>query len=235
MPPSQDAATQGFGNPVNPGDNIKLCRRCNQHKPLTQFYRSKANVDGYDGRCKACDAVQCAERRKRKRRVEVSTSSSPINMTCCHRHVPDSTTLWDGQLRRQPWACMPFPCLPVCAQGVSWNKLGPFSSGRINATITMPGPDPCTVHEAAAGSAGAHGERQGLPQVQRHQGRLGVLPQQDQPGRPVQSVQGVLQPGCHRAAGAHAPCGTAPGLRENLQALRPAQERCRVLQEQAHG
>lgn len=50
---------------------IKLCRRCNQHKPLTDFYRSKANADGYDGRCKACDAVQCAERRRKKARVEV--------------------------------------------------------------------------------------------------------------------------------------------------------------------
>lgn len=50
---------------------IKLCRRCNQHKPLTEFYRSKANADGYDGRCKACDAIQCAERRRKKPRVEV--------------------------------------------------------------------------------------------------------------------------------------------------------------------
>ena len=54
-----------------PGVPIKLCRRCNQHKPLTDFYRSKANADGYDGRCKACDAIQCAERRRKKARVEV--------------------------------------------------------------------------------------------------------------------------------------------------------------------
>ncbi|EIE18791.1 hypothetical protein COCSUDRAFT_60093 [Coccomyxa subellipsoidea C-169] len=52
---------------------IKLCRRCNQHKPLTEFYRSKANADGYDGRCKACDAIQCAERRRKKPRVEEPT------------------------------------------------------------------------------------------------------------------------------------------------------------------
>ncbi len=50
---------------------LKLCRRCNTQKPLTQFYKSKANADGYDGRCKSCDAVQCAMRRKRKERVEV--------------------------------------------------------------------------------------------------------------------------------------------------------------------
>lgn len=50
---------------------MKHCRRCNTHKPITQFYKSKANADGYDGRCKACDAVQCAQRRKRKERIEV--------------------------------------------------------------------------------------------------------------------------------------------------------------------
>lgn len=60
-----------------PGIPIKLCRRCNQHKPLTDFYRSKANADGYDGRCKACDAIQCAERRRKKARVEVHLLSGP--------------------------------------------------------------------------------------------------------------------------------------------------------------
>ena len=60
-----------------PGIPIKLCRRCNQHKPLTDFYRSKANADGYDGRCKACDAVQCAERRRKKARVEVLLLPGP--------------------------------------------------------------------------------------------------------------------------------------------------------------
>ncbi len=68
-----------------PGVPIKLCRRCNQHKPLTDFYRSKANADGYDGRCKACDAIQCAERRRKKARVEVR---SPI----IHGTVPESST-----------------------------------------------------------------------------------------------------------------------------------------------
>ena len=68
-----------------PGVPIKLCRRCNQHKPLTDFYRSKANADGYDGRCKACDAVQCAERRRKKARVEVRLLSGPWPkvVRCC--------------------------------------------------------------------------------------------------------------------------------------------------------
>jgi hypothetical protein len=55
---------------------LKLCRRCNVSKPVSEFYRSKANSDGYDGRCKTCDAVQCAERRKRKQRVEVITTET---------------------------------------------------------------------------------------------------------------------------------------------------------------
>ena len=72
-----------------PGVPIKLCRRCNQHKPLTDFYRSKANADGYDGRCKACDAIQCAERRRKKARVEVW---SPI----IRGTVPESSTCVSG-------------------------------------------------------------------------------------------------------------------------------------------
>ena len=60
--------------PNEEGVAMKHCRRCNTHKPITQFYKSKANADGYDGRCKTCDAVQCAQRRKRKERIEVCFS-----------------------------------------------------------------------------------------------------------------------------------------------------------------
>lgn len=61
---------------------MKHCRRCNTHKPVTQFYKSKANADGYDGRCKSCDAVQCAMRRKRKERIEVSLFSTLSGVGC---------------------------------------------------------------------------------------------------------------------------------------------------------
>eukprot|EP00884_Botryococcus_braunii_P000528 jgi/Botrbrau1/10476/Bobra.0133s0082.1 len=50
-----------------------LCRRCNVSKPVSDFYKINVNSDGYDGRCKTCDAVQSAERRKRKQRVEAPT------------------------------------------------------------------------------------------------------------------------------------------------------------------
>lgn len=68
---SISAYDRGYDLQAPASGAIKLCRRCNQHKPLTEFYRSKANADGYDGRCKACDAIQCAERRRKKPRVEV--------------------------------------------------------------------------------------------------------------------------------------------------------------------
>ncbi|KAK9818620.1 hypothetical protein WJX74_003086 [Apatococcus lobatus] len=61
---------------------IKLCRRCNQQKPVTDFYHSRANADGYDGRCKACDAVQCAMRRKKKPRIENPTVSEKPCRRC---------------------------------------------------------------------------------------------------------------------------------------------------------
>ncbi|KAK9820538.1 hypothetical protein WJX72_011408 [[Myrmecia] bisecta] len=66
---------------MDPG-SMKLCRRCNQHKPLSQFYKSKANSDGHDGRCKACDALQCADRRRKKQRVEQPTVESKPCRRC---------------------------------------------------------------------------------------------------------------------------------------------------------
>lgn len=47
-------------------------------KPVSEFYRSKANADGYDGRCKACDAIQCADRRKKKPRIENPTVATKV-------------------------------------------------------------------------------------------------------------------------------------------------------------
>ena len=33
----------------------KLCIKCNQSKPVSQFYRRKVSKDGYQSRCKSCD------------------------------------------------------------------------------------------------------------------------------------------------------------------------------------
>ena len=73
---------QAATDPNPEGVPMKHCRRCNTHKPVTQFYKSKANADGYDGRCKSCDAVQCAMRRKRKERIEVSLFSTLSGVGC---------------------------------------------------------------------------------------------------------------------------------------------------------
>jgi len=87
-----------------PHSHLKLCRRCNTQKPVTQFYKSKANADGYDGRCKSCDAVQCAMRRKRKERVEVHPPNHPVTMAlrrCSSRCRCDSISVCGCPYRGQ--------------------------------------------------------------------------------------------------------------------------------------
>lgn len=64
---------------------MKLCRRCGVTKPAKDFYKSKANADGLDGRCKGCDALQCSERRRRKTRVAVRTP--PMLLEICSKNT----------------------------------------------------------------------------------------------------------------------------------------------------
>ena len=55
---------------------------------MSEFYRSKANADGYDGRCKACDAIQCSERRKKKPRIENPTVDRKARCLRSDEHPP---------------------------------------------------------------------------------------------------------------------------------------------------
>lgn len=32
----------------------KVCRKCGEEKPITQYYKKKASTDGYEHRCKFC-------------------------------------------------------------------------------------------------------------------------------------------------------------------------------------
>ena len=73
-PTSCSGRVSRVGLAIMPGaPQVKLCRRCGATKPVKDFYKSKANADGLDGRCKSCDALQCSERRRRKTRVAVRT------------------------------------------------------------------------------------------------------------------------------------------------------------------
>lgn len=61
-------------------------------KALDDFYRSKANTDGHDGRCKLCDAIQCVERRRKKARIDQPTVAEKVrlNRLCVHNQMSKS-------------------------------------------------------------------------------------------------------------------------------------------------
>ncbi len=40
---------------------MKVCRRCNEEKPLTEFYADKSSSDGRQSYCKACSKARTAE------------------------------------------------------------------------------------------------------------------------------------------------------------------------------
>jgi len=154
---------QGNAPAYAPGTQVKLCRRCGINKPASEFYKSKANADGLDGRCKACDAIQCAERRRRKTRV---LARSPVFSL-------DSEFL-----------------LVVCGARPRWCRL-PLSIQCLHAQCCL--------------LAGADGADEGVPALRRRKARHRLLPQQDQPRRAVQQLQGLLPVRFPRAHSSAAP------------------------------
>lgn len=51
----------------------KTCSKCNEEKPLDEFYKSKINIDGHDGYCKECrKAVALAWSKNNQERKKVS-------------------------------------------------------------------------------------------------------------------------------------------------------------------
>ena len=173
---------------------MKLCRRCNTHKPVTQFYKSKANADGYDGRCKACDAVQCAQRRKRKERIEVGSRVQLASLltrirrgTACQSPVLTPTARAAAEPHGGVEGVPPLRHQQAC------RGLLPEQDQRGRAVqqlqvLLLPGR--AAQEGAPASPRGAHSFRQGVPPLQGDQTRLRVLQEQAHVRRPVHPLQG---------------------------------------------
>jgi hypothetical protein len=48
----------------------KLCRKCNEWKPESEFYKSASSKDGLAGTCKACKAEAAKEYRRRRKAIQ---------------------------------------------------------------------------------------------------------------------------------------------------------------------
>lgn len=49
--------------------NMKVCSRCKQEKPITDFYKNNNNKSGLDSHCKSCHNTRINERRRKQRKA----------------------------------------------------------------------------------------------------------------------------------------------------------------------
>src|SRR4051812_24096989 len=59
--------TYGKSNPRLPVNGRLQCRVCHIHRPLTEFYKNRANASGHEAVCKPCARIKSAEWRATKK------------------------------------------------------------------------------------------------------------------------------------------------------------------------
>jgi hypothetical protein len=57
---------------------VKQCKKCNEIKPLEDFYRDRTRKDGREWMCKRCKEAYKKEKRERKRRVIAAQTTPEI-------------------------------------------------------------------------------------------------------------------------------------------------------------
>jgi hypothetical protein len=55
---------------------MKTCVKCNTSKELNQYYKSTRNLDGLEGRCKACKSAYRKSQYKKNRDIELSKNAA---------------------------------------------------------------------------------------------------------------------------------------------------------------
>lgn len=60
----------------------KTCWKCSETKPVSDFYRSKAALDGFDGRCKMCDRLIKQERTRERATLPTIVVTHKQCQTC---------------------------------------------------------------------------------------------------------------------------------------------------------
>ena len=59
----------------------KWCNMCQNVKSVTQFRNDKSQSDGLRSRCKACEAIHCAQRRGKRKLAQIDESSTDESNT----------------------------------------------------------------------------------------------------------------------------------------------------------
>ena len=61
----------------------KLCRKCNQIKPLTEYTKDKTKSDGLESNCKSCRYIKSKQYRDKNKQVNVNKICNKNDVRIC--------------------------------------------------------------------------------------------------------------------------------------------------------
>ena len=63
----------------------KVCRKCNQIKPLTEYSKNKSTLDGLESYCKSCQSIKSKHYRDKNRQINTNKIYTENDVKTCSK------------------------------------------------------------------------------------------------------------------------------------------------------